>query len=69
MFALWPQNRLTRVVPKPRQAVLGSDAVLASKEDPFEDGPVDPRLIVESPYGPGEFESFRRTLQARLSAG
>ena len=39
------------------------------KGDPFENGPINPRLIVESPYGPGKFESFRRTLQARLSAG
>lgn len=37
------------------------------KGDPFEDGPINPRLIRESPYGKGEFESFRRTLQARLS--
>jgi hypothetical protein len=25
--------------------------------DPFEDGPFNPSLIRESPYGPGEFES------------
>jgi len=36
------------------------------KGDPFEEGPINP-LIRESPYGEGEFESFRRTLQARLS--
>src|SRR5262249_54530376 len=37
--------------------------------DPFEHGPIDPRLIQESPYKAGEFERFRRLLQARLSAG
>jgi diadenosine tetraphosphate (Ap4A) HIT family hydrolase len=37
------------------------------KGDAFEDGPINPRLIRESQYGEGEFESFRRTLQARLS--
>jgi len=37
--------------------------------DPFEGGPIDPRLIQESPYGPGEFEDFRRRLQARLHTG
>ena len=39
------------------------------KGDPFEDGPINPRLIRESPYEEGEFESFRRTLQAKLSEG
>lgn len=39
------------------------------KGDPFEDRPINPRLIRESPYGEGEFESFRCTLQARLSRG
>lgn len=39
------------------------------KGDPFEDGPINPRLIRESPYGDGEFESFRRTLQTKLSEG
>ena len=39
------------------------------KGDPFEDGPIDTRLIRESPFGEGEFESFRRTLQLRLSEG
>lgn len=39
------------------------------KGDPFENGPIDPRLIRESPYKEGEFESFRRSLQARLSEG
>ncbi len=37
------------------------------KGDPFEDCAINPRLIRESPYRAGEFESFRRTLQARLS--
>lgn len=37
--------------------------------DPFEEGPINPRLIRESPYREGEFDSFRRTLQARLSEG
>jgi diadenosine tetraphosphate (Ap4A) HIT family hydrolase len=36
------------------------------KGDPFENGPIDPRLIQEAPYKEGEFESFRRLLQARL---
>jgi len=36
------------------------------KGNPFAEGPINP-LIRESPYGEGEFESFRRTLQARLS--
>ncbi len=36
--------------------------------DPFEDGPIDPRLIRESPYKTGEFENFTHQLQARLSA-
>jgi diadenosine tetraphosphate (Ap4A) HIT family hydrolase len=35
--------------------------------DPFENGPINPRLIKESPHGEGEFENFTRTLQARLS--
>jgi diadenosine tetraphosphate (Ap4A) HIT family hydrolase len=39
------------------------------KGDPFENGPIDPRLIQESPYKGGEFESFTRLLQARLSEG
>jgi diadenosine tetraphosphate (Ap4A) HIT family hydrolase len=39
------------------------------KGDPFEDGPINPRLIRESLYGDGEFESFRRTLQTKLSEG
>src|SRR5712691_4480115 len=39
------------------------------KGDPFENRLIDPRLIRESPYKEGEFESFRRLLQARLSAG
>mgnify|MGYP003577993974 FL=1 len=37
--------------------------------DPFEDGPIDPRLIRESPYKTGEFENFKHHLQARLSGG
>jgi diadenosine tetraphosphate (Ap4A) HIT family hydrolase len=37
------------------------------KGDLFENGPINPRLLRESPYGGREFESFRRTLQARLS--
>lgn len=36
--------------------------------DPFEDGPIEPRLIRESPYKTGEFENFTHQLQARLSA-
>src|SRR5215510_13513222 len=28
------------------------------KGDPFENGPIDPRLIRESPYKEGEFENF-----------
>ena len=39
------------------------------KGDPFEDGPIDPRRIQESPYKVGEFEHFRQRLQARLSKG
>ena len=39
------------------------------KGDPFKDGLINPRLIRESPYGEGEFESFRRTLQVKLSEG
>jgi len=39
------------------------------KGDPFEEGLIDTRLIRESPFGEGEFESFRRTLQLRLSEG
>ena len=39
------------------------------KGDPFEDGPINPRLIRESPYREGEFETFRRTSQAKLSEG
>jgi diadenosine tetraphosphate (Ap4A) HIT family hydrolase len=38
-----------------------------NKGDLFENGPINPRLIKESPYGAGEFENFTRTLQARLS--
>ena len=30
-------------------------------------GPINPKLIEQSPYGDREFETFRRTLQARLS--
>jgi diadenosine tetraphosphate (Ap4A) HIT family hydrolase len=39
------------------------------KGDRFEGGPIDPRLIRESPYKEGEFESFRRLLQAKLGSG
>lgn len=39
------------------------------KGDPFENRPIDPRLIRESPYKEGEFERFRRLLQARLGEG
>jgi diadenosine tetraphosphate (Ap4A) HIT family hydrolase len=39
------------------------------KGDPFEEGPIDPRRIQGSPYKAGEFEDFKRRLQARLSAG
>ena len=39
------------------------------KGDPFEEGPINTRLIRESLFGEGEFESFRRTLQLRLSEG
>lgn len=39
------------------------------KGDPFEDGPIDPRLIQESPYAAGEFESFAHRLKAMLSEG
>jgi len=39
------------------------------KGDPFEEGPINTRLIRESPFGEGKFESFRRTLQLRLSEG
>ena len=39
------------------------------KGDPFEEGPINTKLIRESPFGEGEFESFRRTLQLRLSEG
>ena len=38
------------------------------KGDPFEDGPIDPRLIQESPYKAGEFANFRHRLQAGLGA-
>lgn len=34
--------------------------------DPFEDGPIDPRRIVVSPYGEGEFEAFVRALREAL---
>jgi diadenosine tetraphosphate (Ap4A) HIT family hydrolase len=37
--------------------------------DPFEEGPIDPRRIQESLYTEGEFESFRRLLQAKLGPG
>ena len=37
--------------------------------DPFEDGPIDPRLIRECPYKAGEFENFRHRLQETLRAG
>ena len=39
------------------------------KGDPFEEGPIDTRLIRESPFGEGEFESFKCSLQVRLSEG
>jgi diadenosine tetraphosphate (Ap4A) HIT family hydrolase len=39
------------------------------KGDPFEEGPIDPRRIQESPYEAGEFENFKHRLQARLSTG
>jgi len=39
------------------------------KGDPFENKPIDPQFIQESPYKEGEFESFRCLLRARLSEG
>lgn len=36
------------------------------KGDPFEHGPIDPRRVQESPFRAGEFDSFKRKLQARL---
>ena len=53
----------------PRQYDSSSACASVSpyKGDPFEEGPIDPRLIREPPYGEREFESFRRMLQARLS--
>ena len=39
------------------------------KGDPFEDGPINTKLTRQSPYGDREFETFTRTLQARLSDG
>ena len=36
------------------------------KGDPFENGPIDSRAIREYPYQAGEFESFKKLLQARL---
>jgi diadenosine tetraphosphate (Ap4A) HIT family hydrolase len=39
------------------------------KGDPFEEGPIDPRLIRDSPSKKGEFERFWRLLQAKLNAG
>ena len=39
------------------------------KGDPFENRSIDPRLIRESPYKEGEFESFLCLLQARLGEG
>ena len=39
------------------------------KGDPFEDGPINTKLTRQSPYGDREFETFTRTLQARLSEG
>lgn len=35
--------------------------------DPFEGGPIDPRRIAASPYGPGEFVAFVRALKDGLS--
>ena len=37
--------------------------------DPFENGPIDSRLVEGSPYKEKEFESFKQLLQARLSQG
>lgn len=34
--------------------------------DPFEGGPIDPRLIRERPYRPGEFETFTHRLREML---
>lgn len=31
--------------------------------DPFEEGPIDPRLVQESPYREGEFERFKQELR------
>jgi len=39
------------------------------KGDPFEEGPIDTRLIRESRFGEGEFESFKCSLQVSLSEG
>jgi ribosomal protein S18 acetylase RimI-like enzyme/diadenosine tetraphosphate (Ap4A) HIT family hydrolase len=36
--------------------------------DPFEDGPIDLRRTLPSPWGPGEHEAFVAALRARLSA-
>lgn len=37
--------------------------------DPFENGPIDPRLVRESRYKEGEFKSFKHLLQTKLSEG
>ena len=37
------------------------------KGDAFEDGPINTKLTRQSPYRDREFETFKRTLQARLS--
>jgi diadenosine tetraphosphate (Ap4A) HIT family hydrolase len=39
------------------------------KGDLFENGPIDPRLVRESPYKEGEFERFKHLLQAKLNEG
>jgi diadenosine tetraphosphate (Ap4A) HIT family hydrolase len=39
------------------------------KGDPFENKPIDPRVIQASPYKAGEFEDFKHRLQVRLREG
>lgn len=36
--------------------------------DRFEEGPIDPELVQESPYREGEFERFKQKLKAKLGA-
>jgi diadenosine tetraphosphate (Ap4A) HIT family hydrolase len=39
------------------------------QDDPFRNGPIDPRLVKASPYRAGEFDAFVAALRTRMTCG